>query len=273
MSRFIRGRPLLSFFLLAYGLTWLFTVPWMLSRRGILSFDIPHAWEVLAAFGPLAAALIVARMIDGGEGMRAILKSLVHWRVGWFWFLFTLLTPLLSLLIAIIITATTTGALPDFQTDSTRALLTFAGLFDLLIVSGFIQGLGEEPGWRGFALPQLRQRFGPLAATLYLFPVWLCWHLPTFLARPNFGLIEWMGFSLGILSAAVWLTLIWDATNSLLMAVLWHELINVCRNIALAVSTPLFLAIGNAVLLGAMAIIIYWLVKKPGAEAREAVPQ
>ena len=143
----------------------------------------------------------------------------------------------------------------------------------MLIVSGFIQGLGEEPGWRGFALLQLRQRFGPLAATLYLFPVWLCWHLPTFLARPNFGLIEWMGFSLGILSAAVWLTLIWDATNSLLMAVLWHELINVCRNIALAVSTPLFLAIGNAVLLGAIAIIIYWLVKKPGAESREAVPQ
>ena len=131
MSRFIRGRPLLSFFLLAYGLTWLFTVPWMLSRRGILSFDIPHAWEVLAAFGPFTAALIVGRMVDGRQGMCAILESLVHWRVGWFWFLFTLLTPLLLLLIAIIITATTTGALPDFQTDSTRALLTFAGLFDL----------------------------------------------------------------------------------------------------------------------------------------------
>ncbi|MEE8305945.1 MAG: CPBP family intramembrane glutamic endopeptidase [Gammaproteobacteria bacterium] len=272
MSTFFRRRPLLSFFLLAYGLTWVITVPWMLSRRGLITIEIPHSWEVLAAFGPLVAALIVARAVGGKPGMQAIFSSLWHWRVGWFWFLFTILTPLLLLLTAIVITATTSGAMPNFQSDGTRALLTMAGLFDLLIVSGFIQGLGEEPGWRGFALPQLRKRYGPLAATLYLFPVWLCWHLPTFLARPNFGLIEWMGFSLGILSAAIWLTLIWDATQSLLMAVLWHELINVCRNIALAVSMPMFLAIGNAVLLGAIIIMIYWLFKKPGPDRGEIPP-
>ena len=269
MSTFFRRRPLLSFFLLAYGLTWVITVPWMLSRRGLIAIEILHSWEVLAAFGPLVAALIVARAVGGKPGMQAIFSSLWHWRVGWFWFLFTILTPLLLLLTAIVITATTSGAMPNFQSDGTRALLTMAGLFDLLIVSGFIQGLGEEPGWRGFALPQLRKRFGPLAATLYLFPVWLCWHLPTFLARPNFGLIEWMGFSLGILSAAIWLTLIWDATQSLFMAVLWHELINVCRNIALALSMPMFLAIGNAVLLGAIIIMVYWLFKKPGTDGGE----
>lgn len=272
MSRFIRSRPLLSFFLLAYGFTWLFTAPWMLSRRELIAIELSESWEMVAAFGPFAAALLVAWVVAGKHGMLGIFKSLGRWRVGWFWALFAVLTPFLCLVLAVIFSTVQTGIWPDLETDGTLALLTLAGLFDLLIVSGFIQGVGEEPGWRGLALPVLRNRYGPLAATLVLFPVWLLWHLPTFLARPDFGLIQWAGFSVGILSAAIWLTLIWDRTRSLLMAVLWHQLININRNIALAISMPMFLAIGNAVLLGALIIIVYWLVKKPGINSRESIP-
>jgi membrane protease YdiL (CAAX protease family) len=143
-------------------------------------------------------------------------------------------------------------------------LATFSGLFDLIFIGGVLQGLGEEPGWRGFALPRLRQRFGPLAASVVLFPVWLCWHLPVFLSRPDFGLVQWLGFSLGIFSASIWLTLIYDATRSVLMAVIWHVLVNIARGIALAISVPVFLAMGNAVLIGALVIAVYWLVKRPG---------
>ena len=52
------------------------------------------------------------------------------------------------------------------------------------------------------------------------------------------------------MSAAVWLTLIWDGTRSILMCLGWHAIINVCRGLALAVSTAAFLAISN--LLGAL---------------------
>jgi uncharacterized protein len=41
--------------------------------------------------------------------------------------------------------------------------------------------LGEEFGWRGFALPFLLGRRPPLAAALILGLVWAFWHLPTFL--------------------------------------------------------------------------------------------
>jgi len=244
----------------------------MLSRRELIAIELSESWEMVAAFGPFAAALLVAWAVAGKHGMLGIFKSLGRWRVGWFWALFAVLTPFLCLVLAAIFSTVQTGIWPDLETDGTLALLTLAGLFDLLIVSGFIQGVGEEPGWRGLALPVLRNRYGPLAATLVLFPVWLLWHLPTFLARPDFGLIQWAGFSVGILSAAVWLTLIWDRTRSLLMAVLWHQLININRNIALAISMPMFLAIGNAVLLGALIIIVYWLVKKPGIDSRESIP-
>ena len=152
--------------------------------------------------------------------------------------------------------------MPDFESERAMAFSTFAGFIDLFVVTGLVQGLGEEPGWRGFALARLRERFGPLAATLCLFPVWLLWHVPMFLSRPEFGLMQWIGFSLGILSAAIWLTLIWDATQSLLLVVIWHAFINVHRSMALAVSTPLFLAMGKVVLLGAVIIIFYWLFKR-----------
>jgi len=271
MSSFIRRNPLLSFFVLACGLSWLVAVPLMLSRRGVLGIEMSDAWEILAAFGPFAAAMLVARSVNGDAGMTAILKSLSRWRVGGFWFLFSVFTPGLLLLVAIIVVLLLSGKMPDFESERAMAFSTLAGFIDLFIVTGLVQGLGEEPGWRGFALPRLRERFGPLAATLCLFPAWLIWHVPMFLTRPEFGLVQWMGFSLGILSAAVWLTLIWDATHSLLMVVVWHSFINVHRSMALAVSTPLFLAMGNVVLLGAVAIVIYWLFKRrvPGSDANE----
>jgi membrane protease YdiL (CAAX protease family) len=268
MSAFIRRNPLLSFFVLACGLSWLVAVPLMLSRRGIVEIEISEAWEMLAAFGPFAAALLVARSLNGKAGTAAIFRSLLHWRVGGFWFLFCVLTPSLLLLVAIVFVLLSSGTMPDFDTEPALALATMAGLFDLVIVTGLVQGLGEEPGWRGFAIARLRERFGPLAATLCLFPVWLLWHLPMFLSRPEFGIVQGIGFSLGILSAAVWLTLIWDATGSLLMAVLWHTLINIHRSLVLAVSTPLFLALGNIVLLGAVVIIVYWLVKRSDRHSR-----
>ncbi len=261
MSAWIRKRPLLAYGLLAYGFTWTIASPQLLASRGLISAPDLHWLEPLAAFGPFVAGMLVARALDGRDGPRRILRSLVHWRVGWGPAVLAVLSPVVLLVMAIAGVAATAGLEIDAERPQLLRLSTTAGLFQLILVGALIQAWGEEPGWRGFMLPRLRAARGPLMASLILFPVWLLWHLPFFLSRPEFGLPQWLGFSAGILSAAIWLTLVWDATGSVLMALLWHAVVNICRGVALALSPTLFLAISNSVLIGAIVIVVFWCLR------------
>ena len=49
--------------------------------------------------------------------------------------------------------------------------------------------LGEEPGWRAFALPRLIERLGPNVGRLVLGIAWALWHLPLFVVAgtPQYG--------------------------------------------------------------------------------------
>ena len=61
------------------------------------------------------------------------------------------------------------------------APLSPLSLLALFVIVFFLGGpLGEEPGWRGFALPRLQRRYGPLVGSLILAPLWAFWHLPVF---------------------------------------------------------------------------------------------
>jgi membrane protease YdiL (CAAX protease family) len=44
----------------------------------------------------------------------------------------------------------------------------------------FVMVLGEEIGWRGFALPKLQAALAPLAASIAIGVIWAVWHLPLF---------------------------------------------------------------------------------------------
>jgi membrane protease YdiL (CAAX protease family) len=73
------------------------------------------------------------------------------------------------------------------QPDAVRAGLI--GLLPLFVVLVMTDGLGEETGWRGFALPRMLERAGPIVASLVLGVIWALWHLPLFwtVGNPNYG--------------------------------------------------------------------------------------
>ncbi|MEO8685917.1 MAG: CPBP family intramembrane glutamic endopeptidase, partial [Devosia sp.] len=92
-------------------------------------------------------------------------------------------------------------------------------------------GIGEEAGWRGFALPRLQARFSALTATAILFVIWACWHLPLFAYRPGYlgmdigGIAGWL---VSLATGAILLTALFNASRGSILAVaLFHASIDV----------------------------------------------
>ncbi|MBN1885296.1 MAG: CPBP family intramembrane metalloprotease [Candidatus Krumholzibacteriota bacterium] len=96
----------------------------------------------------------------------------------------------------------------------------------------FFGPLPEELSWRGFGLPLLRTRMGPLPATLVLASVWIVWHLPLFWLSGSYQ------SKLGVFTPGFWLylvaafsttflyTWIWEATRSTIAAIILHFMVN-----------------------------------------------
>ena len=81
IHRLATRHALITFFLLAYAITWLGAIPYLL---GV--FPVP-----MIAFGPFLAALIMASITGGWAATRALLLRMVQWRVGRRWYALALL--------------------------------------------------------------------------------------------------------------------------------------------------------------------------------------
>jgi uncharacterized protein len=104
--------------------------------------------------------------------------------------------------------------------------------FDFVI---FILVVGEELGWRGYALPQLLERWSPLTSSLILGLLWGLWHLPTFLVpgTPQYGL-PLSAFILLTVEYSILLTWLYLHTKgSVLLATLCHGAINLSQGLFL----------------------------------------
>jgi membrane protease YdiL (CAAX protease family) len=127
------------------------------------------------------------------------------------------------------------GVLASFEGLPADLLVGYLAAFVVVFFGG--GPLGEEVGWRGFALPRMQPRFGPLRATLLLGFLWCFWHLPDFLdsaaqgGGPGTGtarfLVNFSLFSLVVMSLAVIMTWVFNQTRgSLLIALLLHASVN-----------------------------------------------
>jgi membrane protease YdiL (CAAX protease family) len=228
--------PLVSFFVMAYAFTWIVISPWTLGATGagLLPVDLPApATGLLLAAGILAgptlAAVIMTAATEGRTGVHRLLGRLVLWRVGLRWYLFALLGVPLIMLLGFLVYAM---APPDLGAlDGPAYALTYLLGFVLTMILG--GPLLEEIGWRGFALPHLQRRHGPLAASLILGVLWAFWHLPQFLvpawaaSSGGGGLSGIVLFVLAAVAFSVVLSWVFNNTRaSLLLAVLVHTSID-----------------------------------------------
>ncbi|WP_369135306.1 CPBP family glutamic-type intramembrane protease [Modestobacter sp. I12A-02662] len=181
-------RPLATFWLLAFGLTWAVWVP-----RALTGGD-PGPWGPLSTYGPALGAVLAAVLTGGRPALAALGRRLIRWRVGRWWAV-VLLGPAALWLVTVALTVAV-GGRPG---DATPLAGTTgpAGVLVLLLGLALTDGLGEETGWRGSALPTLLRRTGPVAASLVLGLAWALWHAP--LARTDGAVLE---------GTAIWLLLV-----------------------------------------------------------------
>ena len=172
----------MSFFVIAFAGAWVVEAPVVLSRTGtgLLPYTLPPLVVLLAIAGatftgPTLAAFVMVRVTEGKAGPKRLLRRYVQWRVKLRWYLFVLLViPAAEVFGAIVVP----GALASYQ----PVTLGLVAGYPLAFVTTLVLGgpLGEEPGWRGFALPRLQVACGPLGGGVVLGVMWALWHLPLF---------------------------------------------------------------------------------------------
>jgi membrane protease YdiL (CAAX protease family) len=180
ISRFVQARPLTTFFVLTYLWSWALWETMALLPEG-LSTSFEGVLEVIfiaGISGPTVGALVTSwlayrslKICRIWTGWRNLFAGLGFGLVGFF-------------LTAVVLSSRAIAIAP-FSAMHWTSLLHWSTYG--INYSTWIGGpVNEEPGWRGFALPRLQEKYGPVRATLILAPLWMGWHLPLF-QMPNWN--------------------------------------------------------------------------------------
>ena len=236
----VHAHRFVVFVVLAYAISWSL---WLLGSA------VGQVAIVLGGLGPLAAAAIVT--IWSGESLRAWLRPVWKLRVGLRWWLYALGLPLV-LYAVVSLVLQLLGYPVEWALAADRAP-AYLGTFAFVLVLG---GGLEEPGWRGFGLPALQERFSPLRATLLLGLVWGVWHVPLY--GPAGFVVPWV--------LAFFYTVLWNATHSVGLCILLHasftpaqdHLILLPANVAYtpALDTPDWVVLGTYVAAAVLLVVL-----------------
>jgi len=201
----VRRHPIITFFVLTYAIGW-----------GCIPF-----WTFMAG-SPLLAALIVIPLTQGWAGLRELGSRVIRWRVRWYWYVVAIGLPLTVLLITAVLNVALGASAPSLAFGSVSTILLF---FAVRLVNPGDGALGEEPGWRGFALPGLQgSGLSPLVFTLTLGVLVTGWHVPIlFLEEGGLQPSILVGYLLGSFAVTFWYTWLFNRTGgSVLMTIVSH---------------------------------------------------
>jgi membrane protease YdiL (CAAX protease family) len=192
---------------------------------------IPPTFMQLGALSASLAGIILAAVEGRKGGVVELLRRVLIWRVGLGWWVFVLLFPALLAVVTLYVA-------PLFGAPSVdwSAIPPITNLLTMLLMLTILAGLGEEFGWRGFALPRLQNRYSALVSGLFVGVLWWLWHIPLFFIEgvgqyvmaQEFGFLpSFLGYGIFVISAAVTYAWLFNNTRgSVLLVAVYHGSMN-----------------------------------------------
>ncbi len=218
------ARPFpLMYFVIAFVFTGFLWTLAALGARDVIP-TLPGL-TVIGTLGPLVAAVILTAQESGRAGLRSLLGRIVRWRVAPVWYGVVLLGPILLYLVGLALEVI-------FLSGRPPSLGALIGVLPTLVIVAVYMvvfvALGEEVGWRGYALPALQARYGALVSSVILGVLWALWHLPVFFNPDthysNLPFVIQLAFQIPV---AILFTWVFNSTGgSVLMAILLHAVLN-----------------------------------------------
>jgi uncharacterized protein len=252
----MRRHAMISFFVIAYGLSWAVWIPMALAGARISE---GRAWPSLAPglLGPIAAAFIMAAVVAGSAGIRGLLGRMIRWRVAGTWYVVAV-SPLAFYAVAVIAQAALGQGWPDLA-----AMGRFSGLpvvaFPVMGLLLFVTGFAEETGWRGFAAEEWLKSRSLLWTAVVVGLLWALWHVPSMFVIESYrqmGVMILPLFTLGIVSGSILLAWLYRASGgSVLLVALWHGCYDLVTGTAAASAVPAAV-VTTGVMVWAVAIVV-----------------
>lgn len=267
-------QALLLYLIVANVWTWVLWIPALLSaiRQGLV-LPSPDNYARLAAegftggqhvmlaiifslavYGPLIGACLALAFERGSKGVRGFLANTFDTRVASKWYLVALAIAAAIAFVPAIL-AWLTGGLGQPILDFGKVALLF---LPVLVLQLLTSGLGEEPGWRGYLLPRLQQRFDTGRTTWLLGFIWAVWHYPLVTIYilqgvpdgvPVIGaviavLIGLISQTIGVIAVTYIYVWLFNRTASIFLMIVFHALTNTLPFLIPAIQGPLALLVG-----------------------------
>lgn len=206
---------------IAFGLTWLLVGAYVIDAEAASSLLGPMRLGApaffAAVYAPSVAAVIVTSLRYGRAGLAQLFGSLIRVKAPWIWIAVSLLGYPALWLVVELVRAVSDGTAGSF--DFSPWLIALP----MVLLGGHLLrdpgALGEELGWRGFALPRLLELTDARIASIVLGLVWAVWHLPAFfLSSLSQSSVDFGVFVLNVTAFSVLMTWLFVNTRG---SVLW----------------------------------------------------
>jgi uncharacterized protein len=249
-----------TFFILTFAWSWLLGL--VASEVGADAPILGGFLSIVAGYGPSVAAMVTLVFYCGRAGLMAWLKSALNWRVDWRCYAVAFFMPPLVMLLAQGIHGTLGGTIPTSPAVG-HIPLAIANFGLVFLIGG---PLGEEFGWRSYALPALGSRMGWRMASLIIGVVWGLWHLPWFFtAGTAQSQMPFVVFMLNIIAGSVVFSrLFMKSAGSVIPVLVVHTSLNAFAGL-LSIIPSAETSRPYALVTGLLVALACWLLLCPDA--------